>query len=138
MQNVIAQVREYFLQEKDHIQAFIENDTRVESWSKAELLVLFTRLKKEKIIDAFEREPNFYTDGTRNQIDFSITINGLLHLVELKALCISQSKGTPRNLHFYFRDDNVGLIKDFKKLERLNALNKWIIAFVYPKPSNAA
>lgn len=31
-----------------------------------------------------------------------------------------QAAGTPRNLHFYFRDDHVGLIKDFKKLDELS------------------
>lgn len=58
-------------------------------------------------------------------------------LCELKALCISQAAGTPRNLQFYFRDDHVGLIKDFRKLDQLEGKNKWIFGFVYPKPGDA-
>jgi len=89
-------MKEYFLQEEEHLRAFIENDTRVESWFKAELMVLLSRLKKEGVIDTFEREHSFHTDDKRSQIDFSITIGRITYLVELKALCISQSKGTAR------------------------------------------
>ena len=122
---------------KTYFDAFIRNDTRVESWFKAELLVLFDRLVAERAIDAYERELNLHdAQGKRSQIDFSVTIKGVEHYLELKALCISRSKGTPRNLSFYFRDDDVGVIKDLKKLNRINAENKWIIAFVYPKPSD--
>ena len=52
----------------------------------------------------------------------------------LKALCISQAAGTPRNLHFYFRDDHAGLFKDFRKLGLLPSTEKWVLAFVYPNP----
>jgi hypothetical protein len=135
MESIICHIREWFLLRKEYFETFIQNDTRVESWFKAELLVLLTRLMKEKTIDTFEREPSFHdVIGKRSQIDFSITIKGITHHLELKALCISQSKGTPRNLSFYFRDDNVGLKKDFKKFDKLGIKNKWLIAFVYPKP----
>jgi hypothetical protein len=135
MENIIGDVREWFLPRKEYFDAFIKNDTRVESWYKAELLVLLSRLVKERAVDSFEREPSFYDkEGKRSQIDFSVTIKGVEHYLELKALCISQSKGTPRNLSFYFRDDNVGLIKDFKKLDAIGIRNKWILAFIYPKP----
>jgi len=40
-------------------------------------------------------------------------------------------------LHFYFRDDNVGIINDFKKLDSLpDEKNKWGMGFVYPKPTS--
>jgi hypothetical protein len=135
MEKIIGDIREWFLPRKEHFDAFIKNDTRVESWFKAELLVLLSRLVKEGAVDSFEREPSSYDEeGKRSQIDFSVKIKGIEHYVELKALCISQSKGTPRNLSFYFRDDNVGLIKDFKKLDESSIRNKWLIAFIYPKP----
>ncbi|MEM4412701.1 MAG: hypothetical protein QXD59_00335 [Candidatus Caldarchaeum sp.] len=40
-------------------------------------------------------------------------------------------------------DNDVGLIKDFKKLDEIGGPNKWVVAFVYPAPdskvwSNAA
>jgi len=136
MQSIIGHVRNWFLPKEEYFDAFINNDTRLESWFKAELIVLFSRLKQDRVIDAFEREPNLYDqNGQRHQIDFSVTIKEVKNHLELKAVCISQSKGTPRNLKFYFRDDNVGLIKDFKKLDLLDVENKWIMAFVYPKPT---
>jgi hypothetical protein len=136
MQSLVPHMREWFLPRREYFDSFIENDTRVESWFKAELLVLFRRLMKEKSIDDFKREPSLYDEkGKRSQIDFSVTINGIEHYLELKALCISQSKGTPRNLSFYFRDDKVGVIKDLRKLGRVSGANKWIVAFVYPKPN---
>ena len=135
METIIDNLREWFLPRKEYFDIFIKNDTRVESWIKAELLVLLSRLVTERVVDSFEREPSFYDkQGNRMQIDFSVTINGIVHFLELKALCTSQSKGTPRNLSFYFRDNNVGLIKDFKKLDAIGARNKWILAFVYPRP----
>ncbi len=137
MESLIRVIRDWFLPRKEYLDAFIKNDTRVESWFKAELLVLLTRLVNEGVIDSFEREPSLYDEtGRRSQIDFSVTMSGVEHYLELKALCISQSKGTPRNLSFYFRDDNVGLVKDFKKLGTISAKNKWILAFIYPKPSS--
>jgi len=37
-------------------------------------------------------------------------------------------------LKFYFRDDHVGLVKDIRKLDAVEAPNKWLMAFVYPAP----
>ena len=133
---IINSIGEWLLSRKEYFDIFARNDTRLESWFKAEILVLFSRLMKEGVVDAFEREPSLHDEtGKRLQIDFSVTIQGAKHYFELKALCISQSKGTPRNLSFYFRDNNVGIIKDFKKLDRIRTKNKWVVAFVYPKPS---
>jgi hypothetical protein len=83
--------------------------------------VLLNRLTRQGHLDGFERETRITSpkDGRRRQIDFRLRIQGETHLCELKALCISQAAGTSRNLHFYFRDDNVGVIKDFKKLDEL-------------------
>lgn len=115
-----------------HLNVFARNDTRLESWFKGELLVLFDKLKREGIIDDFKVE---YPDekSRRAKIDFLITIEGKKHYLELKAPCISQSK-TERNLQFYFRNNNVGIKKDFGKLDLINNKNKWVIAFIYPKP----
>lgn len=136
MESIIQHIDEWFIPKKEYFYAFIENDSRLEGWFKAELIVLFSKLSKEKVIDIFYREPKLYDKtGSRKQIDFSITINGIKHYLELKALCISQSKGTPRNLPFYFRNDNVGIIKDFQKLEELGVNNKWVLGFIYPKPN---
>lgn len=74
--------------------------------------------------------------GRRTQVDFRFTIEEIVDLCELKALCISQGAGTPRNLKFYSRDDHVGLLKDFRKLDSLQGTNKWLIAFVYPRPED--
>jgi hypothetical protein len=113
---------------------FAKVDSRLEGWLKAELIVLFDRLLQKKVIEEFKREAKIDTPAGRKQIDFIISLNGESYLCELKALCISQAAGTPRNLHFYLREDHVGLIKDFRKLEPLPYKNKWVIGFIYPNP----
>jgi hypothetical protein len=136
MNVILPYIKEWFLQKEEHFVAFSEADSRVEGWFKAELLVLLSRLVRQGHLDGFERETKIISpkDTRRKQIDFRVRIQGEIHLCELKAICISQAAGTPRNLHFYFRDDNVGIIKDFKKLYELPGQNKWVLAFIYPSP----
>lgn len=134
MQIVLRYIEDWFLEKKDYFKVFAEADTRLEGWFKAELILLLNDLLKHKVIDEFKREWNVSTPAGRKQIDFCLYIRGELHYCELKAMCISQAAGTPRNLQFYFRDDNVGLIKDFKKLDAISGDNKWILGFVYPRP----
>jgi len=137
MEVVLQNIRDWFLARKEHFIVFAEADTRLEGWFKAELIILFNKLQKGRVIERFERESNFATSKDRKQIDFTILLNGVLHLCEIKALCISQAAGTPRNLHFYFREDHVGLIKDFRKLDALPYKNKWVIGFIYPNPKHS-
>lgn len=136
MDTILPFIKEWFLGKQEHFVAFSQADSRVESWFKAELLVLLGRLKRQGHLDDFKREARIKSpkDGKRKQIDFRLHIQGETHLCELKALCISQTAGTPRNLRFYFRDDNVGIIKDFKKLDELADPNKWLLGFTYPSP----
>ncbi len=136
MEVIIQNIRDCFLAKKEHFEVFAEADTRIEGWFKAELIVLLDSLLREKVIQEFKREPKIDTPTGRKQVDFIISLNGESHLCELKALCISQAAGTPRNLHFYFREDNVGLIKDFRKLDSLPYKNKWVIGFIYPNPKH--
>jgi hypothetical protein len=137
LKTIIQYINKWFLDKRIHFESFALNDTRVESWFKAELLVLFEKLKSQSLIDNYEREANLRIGHNRKQIDFKIKINGIEHLCELKAMCISQAMGTPRNLKFYFKEDAVGLIKDFKKLDQFQNKNTWVLAFVYPKPSES-
>ena len=111
-----------------------EADSRIEGWFKAEFILLCNQLRHERLVDGYEREANLRTRSGRSQIDFRIWIGGHAYLVELKALCISQAAGTPRNLDFYFRDDHVKLIKDFRKLEAFADRHLWVLGFVYPRP----
>ena len=119
-------IHKYFDSKNDNLKIFSEQDVRVEGWFKGELLVF---LSKRGI--RFEREKNLINqDGKRNNIDFKIRDG----VIELKSLCVSKSKRTPRDLKFYFREDNVGIYKDFKKLEKIKEnYNKYVLAFVYPK-----
>jgi len=137
MENIIQYIQEWFVTKQEYLESFARNDTRVESWFKAELLVFFERLKSQRLIDGFERERNLRTSKGRKQIDFMVRIKEVEHLCELKAMSISKAMGTPRNLAFYFRDDSVGIIKDFKKLDQLLDYNKWVLSFIYPKPSES-
>lgn len=137
MECLLPEIEQWFAAKSEHLAVFAEADCRLEGWFKGELLVLLSRLQRRGVISGFERELNLplATPGKRFQIDFKIQIGVEEHLCELKALCISQAAGTPRNLKFYFRDDHVGLIKDMRKLATLPAPNKWLMAFVYPTPS---
>jgi hypothetical protein len=136
MEVLLSYISKWFLEKQEHFTAFAQADSRIEGWFKAELLVLFKRLVANQVLEKFEREANVTSpkDGKRKQVDFRLHIQGQEHLCELKALCISQAAGTPRNLRFYFRDDHVGLIRDFKKLDEIAGPNKWVTAFVYPTP----
>lgn len=136
MEEVLQNIRDWFLAKEKYFRVFAQADTRLEGWFKAELIFLFNELRSKKVIDRFEREPKFPGPTGRKQIDFTITLNREFHLFEIKALCISQAAGTPRDLHFYFREDNVGLIKDFRKLDTMSYKNKWVLGFVYPNPGN--
>jgi len=135
VESIVHHIKNWFLAKQIYFEAFARNDTRLESWFKGELLVLFEQLRSEGVIENFEREPNIQTNQGRRQVDFAVTIKGETCLCELKAACISQAKGTPRNVKFYFRKDDVGLIKDFRKLNRIADDKKWVLAFFYPKPS---
>lgn len=135
MEQLIPYVNEWFLSRREHLRAFADYDTRVEGWFKGEFIVLLGRLREQDIIQDFSREVSVSTPSGRKQIDFVITCGGKRHLCEIKALCTSQAAGTPRNLTFYFRDDHVGLFRDFRKLDDIPTQNKCVIGFIYPRPS---
>lgn len=137
MEVLLPAVQDWFAEKREHLSVFASKDSRLEGWFKGELLVLLERLHQQGMISGFEREFKIPLEapGKRFQVDFKIQLADVDHLCELKALCISQASGTPRDLKFYFRGDRVGLIEDMKKLNRLPSRNKWLIAFIYPTPS---
>lgn len=137
MDVLLPHISKWFLDKQEHFTVFAQADSRIEGWFKAELLVLFNRLVASRVIEKVECEANVSSpkDSKRKRVDFRIYLQGQVHLCELKALCISRAK-TSRNLHFYFQDNRVGLIKDFKKLDEIGDPNKWVIAFVYPAPDS--
>ncbi len=140
MKSLLPSVCDWFFPKKEYFVAFADVDSRIEGWFKAEMIVLLKRLKQQHIVDEFQREFNISApngSSQRNQIDFRISLQGQTNLCELKALCISQAAGTPRNLRFYFRDDHVGIIKDLKKLDALVTQDKkWVLGFIYPSPDS--
>jgi hypothetical protein len=137
VETLIPYLVEWFERKEQYLRIFSDSDSRLEGWFKGELLVLFTELVRRGIIESFTREANENSliDHARKQVDFKIVIHGENHLCELKTPCISQSAGTPRNLHFYFSDNDLGLYKDFKKLDQISSNNKWVLAFIYPRPN---
>ncbi len=139
MERLLPQIRGWFEPKTEHLLAFARADCRLEGWFKGELLVLFGRLHGELRLRSFEREANvpIVATGKRTQVDFRIGFHDETHLCELKALCISRAGGTPRNLQFYCRNNKLGLIRDLRKLDQLEGKNKWILGFVYPKPTEA-
>jgi hypothetical protein len=132
---ILPAIRDWFLAKETHLRTFAALDSRLEGWFKGEMFVLLDELRRQRRIDSFDREECVTTESGRIQIDFVVHLEGEAHYCESKALCISQAAGTPRNLRFYLREDEVGLIRDFRKLSRLTEPGeKWILAFVYPNP----
>lgn len=138
LKNILPEIDHWFLAKSAEMETFARNDTRLEGWFKGEMLVLLDQLKRKRTISDYEQEFNFYHGKKRYQVDFKIKMESEKHLVELKAPCISQARGTPRNLNFYFREDNIGLLKDFRKLNLTDNPNRWLVAFIYPKPAKHA
>jgi hypothetical protein len=138
LDRILPQIQSWFAAKENQIQLFADLDTRVEGWFKGELLTLFSELEQQGKIQGFRREANLSSDQRKRiQVDVVVQIDGEPHHCELKAACISRAAGTPRNLHFYFREDHVGFQKDLAKLGLLNVPNRWLIGFIYPAPTMA-
>lgn len=136
MDSLLPILYDHFRQKEEHLRVFAEVDSRVEGWFKGEMIVLLSRLDREGKVE-FKREwKDTALKGGRVQIDFRLRCAGEEHLCELKALCISE-RHTARGLKFYFRDNDIGILKDMRKLEKLSSYgHRWILAFVYPSPSS--
>jgi hypothetical protein len=139
MEALLPEIRAWFEKKRRHLLAFAELDCRVEGWFKGELLLLFKEMQGRHRIAQFEREVKVHRldTGGRTLVDFRVRIGSKHHLCEVKSLCISH-RTTPRTLQFYFRDDKVGVTKDFRKLDCLEGNHKWGLAFVYPRPTAEA
>ena len=100
--------------------------------------MLFTSLRHQGDQVIIAREHNVGLGcGKRCLIDFRLQLSDGGHLIEIKACCISQAARTPRNLHFYFRNDKLGIQNDLRKLQTLDCPEKkWILLFVYPRPKD--
>ena len=133
MVTLLPHINKHFFNKEAYFKLFAQADTRVESWFKGELIFLFEKLKGDNVINGYNRETSLRVNNIRKQIDFKINLGGQDHYIELKAPCISKSS-TNRDLKFYFRDNEIGLIKDFNKLSLFSAVNKWVLAFFYPNP----
>jgi len=105
---IFPAIREWFVSKQTHLTAFAELDSRLEGWFKGELLVLLRELQRSGAVRSFVRELNVATAPGRVQIDFAVCIGNETHYCELKAACISQAAGTPRNLRFYLRETRSG------------------------------
>lgn len=137
MDKLLESIDSWFLSKRDYFTAFAKVDSRLEGWLKAELIFILPTLVEQNIIRSYKREYSITTSSGRKQIDFRFDTRSGIHFCEIKAICISQASGTPRNLHFYFGDDHVGLIRDFKKLDSVKGGKKWVLGFVYPNPSDS-
>lgn len=135
---IFPYIREHFLAKEAHFRVFSQADSRLEGWFKGEMPVLLETHRAQGMIQSYERELNVPTPmgpKQRRQIDFRVRVGSRFYLCELKAMCTSQAAGTPRDLHFYLRDDDVGMIKDLKQLPQLPVSDSlWLLAFVYPAP----
>jgi hypothetical protein len=134
IQPILTSVINHFLGKEIYFRAFADADSRLEGWVKAELIVLFNKLMADKVIESYDREAKILSASGRKQIDFRLSLGQTSYLCEVKTPVISQAAKTPRNLHFYFREDDRGLIKDFRKLDELPDYNKLAICFIYPNP----
>lgn len=138
MLSFLRDIRDWFRPKQEHLLAFARADCRLESWFKGELLVLFARLQKDRRITQIRREVQFGSGQSSRhlKVDFVLGLAEETHLCELKAPCISEVV-TSRNLQFYFRENDRGLIRDFRKLDDVDEIHKWLLAFIYPRPDHA-
>lgn len=129
MEILLPNLQSWFEQKREYFAVFTQHDSRVEGWFKGELLLF---LKQQEGVNY---QCEIHAPHSKKRVDFQIIFENQVHWVELKALTIGQAKGQ-RDLAFYFRDNDKGLIKDFRKLDRLvNLPHKWVLAFVYPTPA---
>lgn len=138
MENILKHIQELFLSKASHFNTFAHSDSRLEDWFKAEIIVLLDTLKQKGFLDDFRCEFTIPIRPKKKRVDFGIIVHERVHLVELKALCISKTS-TRRDLKFYFREDKVGIIKDFRKLDTIHTVpagQKHIIGFIYPNPGD--
>ena len=137
MEAILQSIQNRFFEKEKYFIEFAKADTRIEGWFKAELILLLNELREQGKVENFKREAPNKSHTGHKKIDFNICLKGEKHLCELKALCISQADNTPRNLNFYFKEDDVGMIKDFRILDSLPGKNKWVLGFIYPKPTSS-
>jgi len=133
---LINTLDKHFKGKDKYFELFSNNDTRIEGWFKAEILISLNELKDNHYISEFKLEHLIKNkDGKRKSIDFFIKFNNnVSFLIEVKATVISRYT-TSRNLNYYFREDHVGILKDFYKLNSiLSDANKCVMAFIYPTP----
>lgn len=134
MERILPRIREHFLAKSEELNAFARQGTRVEGWFKGEMIVLLDRLKTQRLVDDFDREPCLYPPNRKLQVDFRVTLAGALQLVQIRSLCITR----PRKLRSYFREDSDGLPKDMWQLSEFGAPeSKWVFTFIFPRPDVA-
>jgi hypothetical protein len=137
MKEIRKELEIYFSKKSIYFNIFSKVDSRIEGWFKGELLFLLENLIKTRKIKSYNRELNLLNfNDKRKNIDFEILLNsGKSILLELKSLTISKNAGTPRNLNFYFKEDPLGILNDFIKLDLIKYNgDKYVIGFIYPKP----
>lgn len=135
MIEILPYINNWFFSKQSYLESFSRNDSRLEGWFKGELFLLFDILRTQNIIDDFDREFRINNEVAGiNQIDFRLRVNNNFNFLEIKSLCISQTH-TQRDLNFYFRDNNLGLINEFRRLDLINNNLKWILGFIYPRPN---
>lgn len=135
MIDLLPEIRKWFEPKREHFRVFALADCRLESWFKGELLVLLGRLREGGHVSKVRREVKLSrrSGSAIAQVDFAIDMGSESHLCELKAPCISRAC-TSRDLRFYFGANKIGVCEDFRKLDDVEARNKWLLAFVYPCP----
>ena len=106
---------------------FAEYPTQVESWFKGELILLLSRALQQGLINHFEIEP--LVQGIRP--DLAMADDNQHVVMELK--CGHQSYNQDRQLPNWFHNGRVH--QGFVRLNEVRDLGRWILVFMYPKPS---
>jgi len=78
MEVLIPHISRWFLDKQEHFAVSAQVDTRIGGWFKAELLVLFDRLKASQVLENFEQEAKVISrrDGKEKRVDFRLQVQG--------------------------------------------------------------
>lgn len=133
MEKVIGKIEFWLNKERvqETIKVFTDKDSAVEGWFKGELMVLFSGLQEESVLEDFKRECKVSALKGR-KTDFLLTLSdGRSVVIEMKAA--NQGRNFKAREFVEGWNDGHSVVEDIKKLSPLGSdYDCYVVAFVYP------
>jgi len=117
------------------LDSFRELEYQSEGWFKTELLLVLLDLKRDGVVDGFDREVSF---GTRQKVDVAVTTQDVTNWIELKHWLIGTQRGSRYAARFYFTDSRDStLMADVRKLAKIEGKSRrWVLALLTTNPGS--